>query len=389
MPHPLAEEFVAACEHYGLRRLDNYCGGDTDGAYLVDLFQRDGKRSSSASAFLDAQTMRRPNLTVVTGAMADRLVVENGRAAGLRFVGKDGQAATLRCRREIVLSAGTMQSPAILMRSGIGPGEQLQGFGIEVLRASPGVGCNMQEHASYRSEFQVDIPTWNTMMRPLSMIRELLRYLLTGKGLMTIAPIEAMAALRSRPGLHHPDIHLALGMLCMDHATLKPHALPAVMALASVAKPKSRGEVRLRSADPADPPVIDHQILGHPDDMAVMIAGARAIQDIFAAPPLAGHTIARLTPEVLPQTDAEWEQSIREICSSSFRPVGTCRMGSDGDSVVDPRLRVRGIEGLRIADASIIPVIPDAGMTATSIMIGEKGAEMMLEDAKAGAAASA
>ncbi len=382
MPHPLAETFVAACEAYGLRRVDDYCGGDTDGVYVLDIAQHDGKRSSSASAFMDAATMRRTNLAVVTGATVDKVLIENGRAAAVRFIRNDGTDATVRCRREVVVSAGTMQSPAILMRSGIGPAGHLADMGVGLAHASPQVGQNLQEHASFRSEFQVDTPTWNTMMRPLPMMRELLRYLLFRTGVMTIVPIEAMAALRSRPGLDHPDIHLSLGLLCIDHATLKPHRLPAVMALASVAKPKSRGEIRLRSADVADRPVVDHRLLGHPDDLATMIVAAKEVQRIFSAPPLAGHTVGRLTPEQLPQTDAEWEQVIRGNCASSYRPVGTCRMGGDQEAVVDPRLRVRGISGLRVADASIIPVIPDAGMTATAMMIGEKGADMMLEDAK-------
>jgi len=389
MPHPLAESFVVACEKYGLRRVDDYCSGDTDGAYLLNVAQRDARRSSSASAFLDKQAMGRPNLTVVTGAMANRVLLEDGRAAGVAFAREDGTGGTVRCRREVVLSAGTMQSPAILMRSGIGPADQLRSFGIDVARAAPQVGQNMQEHASYACEFQVDVSTWNTMMKPLSMVREMLRYVLFRKGLMTIVPIEAMAGLRSHGELAHPDIHLSLGMLCMDHATLKPHALPAVMALASAAKPKSRGEVRLRSADPMDKPVIDHRLLGHPDDVATIIAGAKAIQAIFATPPLSGHTVTRLTPEQLPQSDEEWEASIRATCASSYRPVGTCRMGVDDDAVVDPRLRLRGVAGLRVVDASIIPVIPDAGMTAIAMMIGEKGADMILEDAKLSAAVPA
>jgi choline dehydrogenase len=154
------------------------------------------------------------------------------------------------------------------------------------------------------------------------------------------------------------------------------------MALAGVPKPKSRGEVRLRSADPADRPVIDHRMLGDPDDVATLVAGMKALQRIFATRPLADHVVSRLTPDPLPQTDAEWEQEVRNHCSPSYRPVGTCRMGADDEAVVDPRLKVRGVAGLRVADASIMPVIPDAGMTAPSIMVGEKASAMILEDAR-------
>jgi choline dehydrogenase len=379
LKHPLAEVFVETCRQMGLRRIDDYCSGDTDGAYLMYVAQRDGKRSSSASAFLDEATRRRPNLSIVNGATVDRVLVENGRATGVSFI-RDGAAERVDCRREVILSAGALQSPAILMRSGIGPAEQLRSFGIAVTSDAPHVGRNLQEHASVRSEFQVDIPTWNTMMRPLPMMRELLKYLLFRNGLMTMAPIEAMAGLRSQPHLEHPDIHLSLGFLCMDHATLKPHALPAVMAIAGVPKPKSRGEVRLRSADPNDKPVIDHRMLGHPDDLAILVAGAKELQRIFATRPLADHVVSLLTPEQLPQSDDEWEEFVRNNCSGSFRPVGTCRMGVDNGAVVDPRLKLRGVAGLRVADASIMPVIPDAGMTAPSMMVGEKAADMILED---------
>jgi choline dehydrogenase len=381
MQHPLAELFVETCRQYGLRRIDDYCSGDTDGAYLMYVAQRDGKRSSSASAFLDAATLGRPNLTVLTGVTVDRVLMENGRTSGVRFV-RGGAAGQIDCRREVIVSAGTLQSPAILMRSGIGPADQLRSFGLAVVRDAAQVGRNLQEHASYSQEFQVDMPTWNTMMRPLSMAREMARYLLSRKGLMTIAPIEAMAGLRSRPDLDHPDIHLSLGLMVMDHATLKPHALPGVMALASVPKPKSRGEVRLRSADPTDKPVIDHRMLGHPDDLATLVIAAKEVQRIFATRPLADHVIGQLQPDPLPGSDDEWEQSLRNSCGSSYRPVGSCRMGADVEAVVDPRLRVRGIGGLRIADVSIMPVIPDAGMTAPAVMIGEKAAQMILEDAK-------
>jgi choline dehydrogenase len=381
MQHPLAELFVETCRQYGLRRIDDYCSGDTDGAYLMYVAQRDGKRSSSASAFLDAATLGRPNLTVLTGVTVDRVLMENGRTSGVRFV-RGGAAGQIDCRREVIVSAGTLQSPAILMRSGIGPADQLRSFGLAVVRDAAQVGRNLQEHASYSQEFQVDMPTWNTMMRPLSMAREMVRYLLSRKGLMTIAPIEAMAGLRSRPDLDHPDIHLSLGLMVMDHATLKPHALPGVMALASVPKPKSRGEVRLRSADPTDKPVIDHRMLGHPDDLATLVIAAKEVQRIFATRPLADHVIGQLQPDPLPGSDDEWEQSLRNSCGSSYRPVGSCRMGADVEAVVDPRLRVRGIGGLRIADVSIMPVIPDAGMTAPAVMIGEKAAQMILEDAK-------
>ena len=218
------------------------------------------------------------------------------------------------------------------------------------------------------------------MMRPLPMIRELFKYLLLRRGLMTITPIEAMAGLRGRADLAHPDVHLALGMLCMDHATLKPHKLPGVMAFAGVAKPKSRGEVRLRSADPADKPVIDHRMLGHPDDLATMVAGVKAMHGIFATRPLADHVVSLLMPEQLPQSGrrmgaAGARRVQRLLPAGRHLPDGRGRSG--GGRSVPPGSRH---PWLSVADVSIMPVIPDAGMTAPAMMIGEKAADMILQD---------
>jgi choline dehydrogenase len=380
MQHPLARVFVQGCAEYGLRRVEDYCGGDVDGAFLMYVTQRDGQRASAARAFLDPAKSR-PNLTIVTGAMADKVVIAQGRATGVQFR-QDGQSHSVQARREVIVSAGTINSPAVLLRSGIGPAAQLRSLGIAVTIDAPDVGRNLQEHASFHSTFQVTMPTYNQMMRPLTLAREFLRYALTGKGLMTIVPVEAMAYLRSQPELAQPDIKLSFGLMCYDPATRKPHHLPGVTVYANVAKPKSRGEIRLRSADAADKPVIDHRLLGHPDDVAVLISGGKQVQQLFRTPALARVTVGGFTPSPLPQSDAEWEQRIRNDCGIGYHPVGTCRMGGDAAAVVDPRLRVRGVAGLRVADASIMPIMPAANTNAPAIMIGEKAAAMIVADAR-------
>jgi len=380
MKHPLARTFVEACGEYGLRKVEDYCAGDVDGAFTMLCTQANGQRSSAARAFLD-EAMKRPNLTVVTGATVDKVLIENGRATGVRFV-KDGEASEVRCRGEVIVSSGTLNSPGVLMRSGLGPAAHLAEMGVEVVRDMPEIGKNLQEHASFHSVFQVDTPTWNNMFKPHLLAREFLKYLVMRRGLMTIIPVEAMAYIRSRPDLDFPDVKLSFGLMAHNMKTQRPHELPGVVVYANVAKPKSRGEIRLRSADPMDKPVIDHRLLGHPDDIAAMIAGAKKIQEIFTMPAFAKHVVGPLAPDPMPQSDEEWEQAIRSTAGIGYHPVATCRMGGDEASVVDPRLRVRGIEALRVVDASIMPVMPAANTNAPSIMIGEKGAAMILEDAK-------
>jgi choline dehydrogenase len=381
MQHPFTETFMKGCEEFGLRRIDDYCAGDVDGVFRMLCTQADGKRSSAARAFLGEAKGRR-NLEIVTGATVDKVTIVGGRATGVRFI-RNGQPETVSARREVIVSSGSLNSPGVLMRSGIGPAAHLREHGIEVVLDRPEVGQNLQEHASFHSAFQIDTPTYNNMMKPLTLAREVVKYLLTGKGLMTIIPVESMAYWRSRPELPFPDLKLSFGLMVHNPKTRKPHELPGVMAFLNVAKPKSRGEIRLRSADPMDKPVVDHRLIGHPDDIAALVAGAKQIQQLFTMPSIAPHVKGRLLPDPFPETDEEWEAAIRNTAGIGYHPVATCRMGGDDASVVDPRLRVRGIDALRVIDASIMPVMPAANTNAPSIMVGEKGAAMVLEDAKA------
>jgi choline dehydrogenase len=377
--HPLSEAFVEACGEYGLRKVPDYCAGDVDGAFTMLVTQADGQRSSAARAFLEP-ARNRPNLEIVTGATVDRVVIENGRATGVRFL-RDGQTETVRARREVLVSAGALNSPSVLMRSGIGPAAHLAGHGIAVVRDCPAVGDNLQEHASYHSIFQVDIPTHNTMMSPLGMAREFVKYLAARRGLMTMVPVEAMAYLRSEPDLAFPDIKLSFGAAAMNARERKPYDVPAVVVYANVAKPKSRGAIRLKSAAATDKSVVDHRLLGSEEDVVALVRGVKQVQRIFAEPSLARHVTRCIWPDPIPSTDDEWAERLRNECGIGYHPVGTCRMGADQASVVDPRLRVRGIAGLRVIDASIMPVLPAANTNAPAIMVGEKGAAMVLEDA--------
>ena len=198
---------------------------------------------------------------------------------------------------------------------------------------------------------------------------------------MSITPVEGMAFLRSKPGLAQPDIKLQFGPFAYDPVSRKPHHKPGIVVYTNVAKPRSRGEIRLRSADPMDAPVINHRLVGDPEDMAALIRGLKAVDDILHAPSFAKHLTGRIAPAQKPQTDAEWEERIRSTAGIGYHPVGTCRMGGDDRSVVDPHLRVRGVSGLRVADGSIMPIMPSANTNAPAIMIGEKAADMIRVDA--------
>jgi choline dehydrogenase len=377
--HPLSYAFVDACADLGMRKVDDYCAGDIDGAFIAYVTQRGGQRSSAARAFLEP-AMKRPNLTVITGALVDKVLIEDGRATGVQYV-KDGKTKTIAATREVIVSASTMSSPAILLRSGVGPAEELRALGIEVKVDAPEVGKNLQEHSSVQTTVSVDIPTVNTKMGPFHLAVGVLQYLLSGRGIMSMTPVEGMAFLRSEPGLAEPDVKLQFGPVAFDPVTRKPYHKPGIVIYTNVAKPSSRGEIRLRSANTSDAPVIDHRLLGDPQDVAVMIRGLKAVDDILNAPSFAKHMTGRIAPAERPQTDADWEERIRTTSGIGYHPVGTCRMGGDERSVVDPRLRVRGVKGLRVADGSIIPIMPSANTNAPAIMVGEKAAAMIREDA--------
>lgn len=378
--HPLSRAFVEACTQHGLRHVEDYCTGDIDGAFVNLVTQRNGQRSSAARAFLEP-AMQRPNLKIVTGALVDKVLIATGRATGVRYI-RDGQIHNVAARREVIVSASTLQSPAILMRSGIGPAAQLQALGIAVQVDAPGAGRNLQEHASVQTSYFVDVPTYNNMVDRWRMPVNFLNYLLRGRGPLSATPVEAMAYLRSQSDLAEPDIKLQFGPLAFDPVTRSPHKRPGVVVFANVAKPRSRGEVRLRSADPMDKPVIDHRLLGDSRDVVALIRGLKAVDKILNEPALARHLLGRLSPAFEPQSDAEWETRIRSTAGIGYHPVGTCRMGGDSASVVDPRLRVRGVDGLRVADASIMPVMPAANTNAPAIMVGEKAADLIKEDAR-------
>lgn len=376
--HPLVRAFIDACGQIGLRQLDEYCNGDIDGVFANYVTQGSGQRSSTERAFLQP-ARGRSNLEVITGAQADRVVFESGRAVGVLFK-RGGQDVLVRVRKEVLISAGTMQSPAILLRSGVGAGSALQALGIDVVADVPAVGRNLQEHASYATTRFVNVPTYNTMSATSKLPRHVLEYFLLRRGLLTTGPVLAMANLRSSPEVARPDIKISLSPTCSDPATMGPHAQNGMTIYANVSPPKSRGEIRLRSRDALERPVIDHRLLGDDDDMRILINAVKQVDRIYRTPALTKFVTGMNVPQQPPRDDAEWEALIRAGVGIGFHPVGTCRMGADADAVVDPSLKVRGVQGLRVIDASIMPVMPNANTNAPAIMIGEKGADLVKKD---------
>ena len=378
-PHPMCELFLQACEQYGLPRLDDYNGGEMEGAYLTQASQRDGWRCSTEKAYLrDAR--KRENLEVTTNAEAEKVIVENGRAIGVRYF-KGGEAREIRARREVIISAGTMATPALLMRSGLGPAEYLREQGLEVLCDLPEMGANLQEHPGATLNKFVSVPTLNSQIGPFDMIRHMAKFFWNRTGPLSAPAVQAMGLARSRDGLDEPDIQLHFMPLAYN---VEPDTVSTAQAVmpkepcasinVSLTRPKSRGRIRLGENGE---PVIDHQLLGDGADVAGIVSGLKLAHRLFQSPALRDIVVADRSPAPIPSTDAEWEEYARAKVGITYHPVGTCRMGSDKNAVLDPQCRVRGIEGLRVADASVMPRITSGNTNATSIMIGEKVAEMI------------
>lgn len=383
-PHPLCDVFVEGCGDLGIPHLEEYNVGNIDGAYPVVASQRDGWRCSTEKAYL-RPARSRPNLTILTGADVERVSFLGDRARGVIFTHR-GQRCLASAENEIVISAGAIGSPALLMRSGLGPAETLKAAGIEVICEMDGVGANLSEHVCVVQNKFVNRPTLNSQTDPLSMLGHMLRFAWNRSGALAAPAVQAIALARSESALAEPDIQLYFMPLAYD---MEPNQRsvssgmpkrPAVSINASVCKPKGRGRVSLNSDRSIR---ISQELLGHPDDLAAMVKGVKIVDRLFKTPAFSRLVIGDRIPTSVPQTDGDWADYVRMKAIPAYHPNGTCRMGSDPDAVVDPRLRVNGIRGLRVADASIMHIIPSTNTNAPTIMIGEKAAEMILEDNRA------
>jgi choline dehydrogenase-like flavoprotein len=372
-PRGLTSRFLDAAEAAGVPRIDDYNGPEQDGVSITQVNQRGGRRWSVADAYL-RPVLRRSNLNVVTGATALGVVIADGRATGVRY--RDGQSRerVASAEREVILSAGAIGSPQLLMLSGIGPAAHLSEVGVEVARDLPGVGENLQDHPYIVNVWSSSVPE---SLYGADKPGALVKWLFGKHGPLTSNVGEAMAFVKTRPGLAAADLQMIFApAYFVNHGfeEFDGHA----MTLGSIAlNPRSRGTVRLRSADPADKPRILGNTLSDPQDVATMVAGVRLAREIAATEPLASAVDEELFPGPDVESDEDIEADVRRRVELLYHPVGTCRMGTDENAVVDPQLRVRGVEGLRVADASVMPLIPGGNTNAPTIMIGERAADLV------------
>lgn len=379
----LAEAFIDSCEQAGIPRNSDYNGSDQWGASLLQFTIKGNRRHSAAAAFLKP-VLARPNLKVVTRCHVVRILFEKGRAVGVDCLLRGRERVVFRCGGDVVLSAGAIQSPQTLMLSGIGDPEELGRHGIPVVQALPGVGKNLQDHVWSGVSAYTDIPTGNSLTRPLPMAKALLQHLLFKSGPLSNGPLEANAFLASDPSLDRPDIqfHMAPFAIAGDYSTdiydLKTFTRRDGMGILGILlRPDSRGWVGIRSSDPLAPPVIQPNFLSESADLRRLLHAVRRAYDVLGRPPLKAHTPHGIHLPADPDDDEALRRHILRSLETLYHPVGTCRMGSDGSSVVDDRLRVHGVEGLRVADASVMPTIPSGNTNAPCIMIGEKAADLV------------
>jgi len=378
-PNPLTQAFIAAGESLGLKRRDDVNGASQDGIGLTHVNQKNGRRWSAADAFL-RPAMRRENLTVATECLVHGVTFEGRRATGVTYA-RGGTTVSAQAAREIVLCAGTIGSPQILMLSGIGRAAALSALGIGIVADVAGVGQNLQDHIAGGATYQCRQPV---SLASAESLANLARYLIFGHGPLTSNVGEALAFVRTREGLVAPDLELIFApAYFMEHGAANPPGHGFTVG-AVLLRPESRGWLALRSREPAAAPIIRPNYLSTPADLAALIAGVRYVRRLVAADAFAPYRGEEVWPGTALVADDPLGDFIREKCESLYHPVGTCKMGSDSMGVVDERLRVRSVEGLRVADASIMPMIVGGHTHAAAVMIGEKAAAMIAADARAG-----
>jgi choline dehydrogenase-like flavoprotein len=373
--NPLTKAFVRSCQEIGLPFNADVNGAEQDGVTFYDVTQRNVRRESAATAFLKP-ARKRKNLTVETRALASKIRLEGGRAVGIDYL-KDKTIHTAMANAEVILSGGAVNSPKLLMLSGIGPADELKQVGIDVVHDLPGVGRNFQDHMDVYITAFTEPVSYDGEDRPDRALRHSFQYLLYKTGPLTACVAEAGVFIRSSDEVRSPDIQIhCLPAFVIDHGRqrMKQHGITINTCNL---RPKSIGSVRLRSADPADQPLIDPNFCGDPYDWKISLEGFKWGRKILAAESFRPYILSEYMPGAQAQTEEEIKAYVRQWSKTDYHPVGSCAMGSGPDAVVDTQLRVHGLEGLRVIDASIMPKLISGNTQAPSIMIGEKGAAIV------------
>ncbi len=386
-PHrvELADRLVEAAIQAGLPANNDFNGAQQEGAGYFQSTTGKRRRWSTATAYL-RPARKRANLVVRPNSQATRILIENGRATGVTFV-SHGVEHTARARGEVIVCGGVFNSPQLLQLSGIGPGDLLQEMGIKVVHELPAVGRHLQDHFFVRLAFRCTRPiSMNELAnsRPRQ-VMAMARYLLFRSGPLAANGVTAGAFARSDPRLERPDLQFnftSWSYATRDRRGAVAHPFPGFSLSAVHLRPDARGTVRLKSPDPLAPPAIQFNFLQTQSDLRALTEGMRLGRKFARQPALAPYVAEEIIPGPSVNTDAEFEENIRLNANSNLHPVGTCRMGPEGDTVVDPRLRVHGVARLRVVDAAIMPTVPAGNTNAPTIMIAEKAADMILADSR-------
>ena len=368
----LVDAFIRACGELGIPRNDDLSGARQEGAGYLHLTTRNGWRCSAASAYLKPARTR-ANLTVRTGAHVSRILFVGTRAVGVECDGESVSAG------EVILSAGAIQSPQLLQLSGVGPAELLRSHGIPVVADLSGVGANLQDHLALRLVYKCAKPvTTNDELRNVwAKARTGLKYLLFRRGPMAIGVMSAGMITRALPDAKTPDIQFFLSTVSAEERGAKPHPFSGFTLVYYPMRPTSRGSVRIRSRDAREAPAIEPNYLATEYDRRLMVEGAKLARRIAATRALAPYVLEEYKPGPRCASDEQLLDAVRESGSSGYHPVGTCRMGTDTGAVVDPQLRVRGVQGLRVVDASVMPLLVSGNTNAATLMIAEKAADLI------------
>lgn len=380
-PNELVDAFIRGAEEIGIPRNADFNGARQEGAGYFQLTTRNGWRCSAAKAYLKPNRARK-NLVVETDAQASKVLMSGKRAIGVAYE-RAGQPVTARARKEVLLCAGALQSPQLLQLSGIGPREVLEQHGIEVIHELPGVGRNLQDHLQIRVMFKCTRPiTTNDQLRTLwgqALIG--MKWAFFRRGPLAVGIQQGCMFAKTRPEEATPDVQFHFGTLSADMTAGKPHEWPGFTMSVCQLRPTSRGELRIRSKNPKDAPWIEPNYLATAEDRQTMVRGFQLARKLAATSAMSAYIAEEYNPGPWVNSEEDMLEFVRRNGSSIFHPVGTCKMGHGPEAVVDERLRVHGVDGLRVVDASIMPTLISGNTNAPAMMIAEKAADLIKEDA--------